>query len=186
MPIQRPGQYSPADALAQEALEDPKAPEEKPSEKKTPMERWREAIAEVELSEEDADKILDSVLANGFHEKSYKIFRGKLTVALRSRDSAAIQRVSDALDSVRTNDPRVHTQTMNRFNLAASLTRYQDKAFKHAAANADPGDRDKAFYERLAFVDTIPAPVIVQLYAVLDKFDRITFAALSEGAQLGF
>jgi hypothetical protein len=75
---------------------------------------------------------------------------------------------------------------MNRFNLAASIVRYQDKVFKHPGPTADSADREKAFYERLAFIDTIPAPVLVQMYAVLGKFDAIVYAALSEGAEMGF
>lgn len=188
--IQRPGTYS-NDALAKAALEEeeqpaaaPAAPEQ--TAKKTPMERWREAIESAEVTEEEADKILDAVLATGHYEKTFKIFRGKLAITLRSRDSASLQRVSDALDAVRTNDARVHTQTMNRFNLAASLVRYQDKQFKHSGTGAEASDREKAFYERLAFVDTIPAPVLMQMYAVLAKFDNVVFAALSEGAEMGF
>lgn len=190
--IQRPGKYT--DDLAQAALADGDAgalesgekKDEAESASKTPMERWRDALEAANLTETEADKILDSVLATGTYEKSYKIFRGRLTVTLRSRDSASLQRVSDALDAVKTNDSRVHMQTMNRYNLAASVVRYQDKVFKHPMATGDSADREKAFYERLAFIDTIPAPVLVQLYAVLAKFDAIVYAALSEGAEMGF
>jgi hypothetical protein len=194
--IQRPGAYgalNQSDELAKAALMEDDAPENTEAEKdiedgakKSPMERWREAISAAELSEEEADKILDSVLSTGHYEKSYKIFRGKLAVTLRSRDSASLQRVSDALDSVRTNDVRVHTQTMNRYNLAASLVRYQDRQFKHPPSTGDLTDRDRAFAERLAFVDSIPAPILLQLYALLSKFDNAVFASLSEGAELGF
>lgn len=192
--IQRPGKYT--DDLAQAALatEDPVSPNEAVDKEETttetqrlsPMERWRNAIESANLTEDEADKILDAVLTNGFYDKTFKIFRGKLTITLRSRDSASLQRVSDALDTVRTNDVRVHTQTMNRYNLAASLVRYQDKTFKHPPLTADANDRDRAFVERLNFVDTIPAPVLVQMYAVLAKFDNTIFAALSEGAEMGF
>lgn len=194
MAIQRPGKYA-ADELAKAALEEETeaAPSEEKAEekseettKKSPIERWRDAIEAAGITEEEADKILDSVLANGYYDKAYKVFRGKLTIVLRSRDSAALQRVSDALDTIRTNDVRVHAQTMNRYNLAASLVRYQDKQFKHPAANADSGDKERAFLERLAFIDSIPAPVLIQLYTVLGKFDATVFAALSEGAEMGF
>lgn len=191
--IQRPGKY--VDSLAQASLDaDPpdadaaeaKATEKDETQRRTPMERWRAAIESANLTEDEADQILDAVLTNGFYDKTFKIFRGRLTVTLRSRDSASLQRVSDALDTVRTNDIRVHTQTMNRYNLAASLVRYQDKVFKHPNAATDSVDRDRSFSERLAFVDTIPAPVLVQLYAVLAKFDGTIYAALSEGAEMGF
>jgi hypothetical protein len=197
--IRRPGQYpapaSTADDLARAALEekepDPESEEKSSSSndspaKKSPMERWRDAIEAADLTEEDADKILDAVLATGHYDKSHKLFRGRMTVVLRSRDSASLQRVSDALDSIRTNDVRVHTQMMNRYNLAASLVRYQDKSFKHPPANGDINEREKSFAERLSFIDTVPAPVLVQLYTLLSKFDNAVFAAMSEGAELGF
>jgi hypothetical protein len=194
--IRRPGQYpaAPTDQLAQDALnepepqqvEEPEATTDSGVSRKTPMERWRDAIENAGLSEEDADRILDSVLTTGYYEKPHKLFRGKLSVTLRSRDAASLQRVSDAIDAVRTNDTRVHTQTMNRYNLAASLVRYQDKLFKHPPTNADAQERDKAFFERLSYVDAIPAPVLVQLYNLLGKFDVAVYAAMSEGAELGF
>lgn len=196
--IRRPGQYSSPTAAVEDiarasldtddaaATSETAPAAEESALKKSPIERWRESIEAAGLSEEDADKILDAVLASGYYEKTYKLFQGKMTVALRSRDSASLQRVSDALDAIRTNDVRVHTQMMNRYNLAASLVRYQDKHFKHPGANATANDRDKAFVERLTFVDTIPAPVLVQLYTLLSKFDNAVFAAMSEGAELGF
>jgi len=192
--IQRPGKYT--DDLAQASLDtidpvegdegEPKPEAQADSPRLSPMERWRTAIESANLTEDEADKILDAVLTHGFYDKTFKIFRGKLTITLRSRDSASLQRVSDALDTVRTNDVRVHTQTMNRYNLAASLVRYQDKTFKHPGLTSDVNDRDRAFSDRLAFVDTIPAPVLVQMYAVLAKFDNTIYAALSEGAEMGF
>lgn len=190
--IQRPGKY--VDSLAKASLDadspeeaaEPKSGEKDETQRRTPMERWRAAIEAANLTEDEADQILDAVLTNGFYDKTFKIFRGRLAVTLRSRDSASLQRVSDALDTVRTNDIRVHTQTMNRYNLAASLVRYQDKVFKHPNSSTDSIDRDRSFAERLAFVDTIPAPVLVQLYAVLAKFDGTIYAALSEGAEMGF
>jgi hypothetical protein len=38
---------------------------------------------------------------------------------------------------------------MNRYNLAASLVRYQDKVFKHPAGNADPVERERASHRAL-------------------------------------
>ena len=196
--IRRPGQYptptTSTDDLARASLEEVEAPSEpaappsseEASAKKSPMERWRDAIEAADLTEEEADKILDAVLATGHYDKTHKLFRGRMTVVLRSRDAASLQRVSDALDSIRTNDVRVHTQMMNRYNLAASLVRYQDKVFKHPPANGDITDREKSFADRLAFIDTIPASVLVQLYSLLSKFDNAVFAAMSEGAELGF
>jgi hypothetical protein len=188
--IRRPGSYSTTDALAKQALqeespvEDKDLTEKKPDNNKTPLERWREALTKAEITEEEADKILDSVLSNGYYEKMYPLFKGRLRVTLRSRDSASLQRVSDALDTIRTNDPRVHAQTMNRYNLAASLSRYQDTSFKHPTSSLE--ERENAFAERLKFVDNIPVPVLLQLYNTLQKFDNAVFAALSEGAEMGF
>ena len=198
----RPGSYvdqkTNADEYAKKLLEaddqvvvdeKPSAPKEEPSKEsakeapKTPMDRWRDAISKAGLTEEDADKILDAVLAAGFYQKDYSLFRGKLKVTFRSRDASVHQRLSTALDDVRTNDPRVHDQVMSRINLAASLVSYRGTTFAHPH---DENLKGTAFIERLKFVDNLPSPVFYQLCTALAKFDAIVFAALSEGAELGF
>lgn len=186
--LKRPGQYKTTDEAAKALLEQDDASQGAPAKEETPkktsLERWREAIEAAHLTEAEADKILDEVLSKGYYEAPKKLFRGRLSVVFRSRDALSLQRVAEALDAIRTNDPRVHSQTMNRYNLAASLKEYQGKALPFKTGTVV--EQNEAFMQRLNFIDGLPATVLIQLYAALDQFDNQVFAAMSEGAELGF
>jgi len=146
---------------------------------------WEERIKLAGLNEDQAFKILDSILANGYYEHSFSLYGGRMTVKLRSRDGAHRQRVADALDQLRTNDPRVHGQTMSRLFLAGSLVSYGPKTMP-MAEGGDSLAVSKAFEERLKFIDSLPDPMIDTLYGLSAQFDGWVFAALSNGAPSGF
>lgn len=189
-PIRRPGTYvaPAAEAIAAKMAEEAQEPEtqneesaDKPEEEEllTPVDRWRKGLENAKLTEEEADAIIDEMISRGFYEKEYTLFRGRLIVRFRSRDGLALERIARALDNVRTNDDRVHTQLISRFNLASSLAAYGDKKF------AKPANDDE-FIERLKFVDSRPSAVLSQIYVALNNFDAQVFAALNEGAEMGF
>ena len=192
----------PADQLAQQMLNEMPMEEEPEARAKqiedvkskakeyvnlTPAERWLRNIQNAGLAEDAANEILDKVLEQGFWDKEYLLYGGRLKVTLRSRDAAANQRVANALDEVRTNDLTVTNQARLRVQLACSLVRYRDHALPVASPDLPMGDHDRAFSSRLAFCDrSIAGPVIEALYRALIDFDGKTYAALSEGASSGF
>jgi hypothetical protein len=153
----------------------------------TPAERWQRNIKNAGLSETDANDILDKVLEQGFWEKEYVLYNGRLKLTLRSRDAAANQRVANAIDEVRTYDQQVLNQARLRVQLACSLIRYRDKPLPTAAPDEDPMKHDAAFSQRLTFCDRfIAGPIVDVVYRALIDFDAKTYAALSEGASSGF
>lgn len=153
----------------------------------TPAERWLRNIKNAGMEEDEANEILDKVLEQGYWEKEYALYHGRLKVVLRSRDAASNQRVANALDDVRTFDQAVINQARLRVQLACSLVRYRDKALATAAPDEPMSDHDRAFRERLAFCDRfIAGPMVEALYRALVDFDNKTYAALSEGASSGF
>lgn len=179
--IARPGDYSPADRLAVELANEPdtqEAPDgakpatpEKPVD---PIELWRQELKKVELTEAQADSILDSLLAKGYYEREYMLMRRRLRATFRTRDGSAISRVADVLDMARSNDPRVHNQLMLRQNLASSLVSFQGHRL--------PDEIEK----RLAFIDKQPSGVIDALYGALQRFDQLMWAVTNDGAVQGF
>lgn len=192
----------PADQLAQQMLNE-MAPETEPEARAkqieevkskakeyvslTPAERWLRNIKNAGLEEDDANEILDKVLEQGYWDKEYSLYQGRLKVVLRSRDAAANQRVANALDDVRTFDQAVINQARLRVQLACSLVRFRDKALPTASPDQPMGEHDRAFSDRMAFCDRfIAGPVIEALYRALIDFDSKTYAALSEGASSGF
>jgi hypothetical protein len=189
-PIRRPGTYVAPAAEAIAAKMQAEEPEEEQPEQAaakieddeeilTPIDRWRKGLETAKLTEEEADAIIDEMISRGFYEKEYTLFRGRLVVRFRSRDGQALERIARALDSVRTNDERVHSQIISRFNLASSLATYGDKKFTKPST-------DEEFIERLKFVDSRPSAVLSQIYVALNNFDAQVFAALNEGAEMGF
>lgn len=153
----------------------------------TPAERWQRNVKNAGLTEADANEILDKVLEQGFWEKEYVLYNGRLKLTLRSRDAAANQRVANALDDVRTFDQRVLDQARLRVQLACSLVRFREKILTTAAPDEDPSKHDAAFRARLTFCDRfIAGPIVETVYRALIDFDAKTYAALSEGASSGF
>lgn len=153
----------------------------------TPAERWQRNIKNAGLSETEANDILDKVLEQGFWEKEYSLYNGRLRLTLRSRDAAANQRVANALDEVRTYDQRVLDQARLRVQLACSLVRFRDKPLATAAPDEEPAKHESAFVQRLTFCDRfIAGPIVDAVYRALIDFDNKTYAALSEGASSGF
>lgn len=193
---------NPADQLAQEILsatppaateaERAKQIEEARAKAKeylslTPAERWQRNVKNAGLSEAEANEILDKVLEQGFWEKEYVLYNGRLKLTLRSRDAAANQRVANALDEVRTFDQRVLDQARLRVQLACSLVRFRDKTLQTAAPDEEPAKHEAAFRARLNFCDQfIAGPIVEAVYRALIDFDAKTYAALSEGASSGF
>lgn len=153
----------------------------------TPAERWQRNVKNAQMTEEEANDILDKVLGAGYWEKEYVLFNGRLKLTLRSRDAAANQRVANAMDDVRTFDQRVLDQARLRVQLACSLVRYRDKVLPTSAPDEPAEKHEVAYRSRLAFCDQfIAGPVIDAVYRALIDFDAKTYAALSEGASSGF
>lgn len=195
MAVERPGQKTlDTDKLAASLLDDEelteadkKKKEKEEEEKLSPLERWQRNLKAVDLSEEDAEAILDSMIRQGYWEREYSLFRGKLNIKLRTRDGYSLQRAANALDSLRTNDPYVYTQTIYRLNLAGSLVKYRDVDLRHVSLKDTDEERINAYNERLLFIDkAIPATILSQVYNALTHFDNLATAALSEGASSGF
>lgn len=153
-----------------------------------PLEQWLENIKEVGLTEQQADDILDEYITKGYWEKTYKIFKGRITVTMRTRDASHNQRIANTLDSLRTNDPAIHSQNIFRLNLAGSLVRYNKETFNHPKyTGKNSAEMETAFVERLAFIDNSLGELIVnQLFLVVENFDKITRAVFSNGAASAF
>jgi hypothetical protein len=193
--VRVPGQYKSDEDLAKAMLdEESKKPEEtKPEAAKAEPKKeappkpptWEERLAAVELTPDQAFVILDAVLEKGFYERTFPLYGGRISVTLRTRDGSHRQRVANALDELRTNDPRVHGQVMSRMFLAGSLVRF-NKDTLDMAEDGDSRAKETAFQSRLAYVDKLSDPVLDTLFDLIARFDGWTFASLSNGAPTGF
>lgn len=193
--VRVPGQYKTDEELARQMLdEESKRPDEaKPETAKAEPKKeappkpptWEERLAAVELTPDQAFVILDAVLEKGFYERTFPLYGGRISVTLRTRDGSHRQRIANALDELRTNDPRVHGQVMSRMFLAGSLVRF-NKDTLDMAEEGDSRAKEAAFQSRLAYVDKLSDPVLDTLFELISRFDGWTFASLSNGAPTGF
>jgi len=153
----------------------------------TPAERWEENIKSAKLSLEQANTILDSILQTGYWQKSYSLFNNRLVVEFRTRSAGDTNRVAQALDNIRTNDPNVIQQTVGMVTLACSLVKYNNNILPVAKANATQAEKEDIYIQRRNFCsDTIAGPVLPVILQALSDFDSKVYAALSEGAEHGF
>jgi len=192
-PILRPG----ASLADMAAAVDPPAAEAAPADAKdeapaTAVERWRKNLADVRLTEAEAEAILDDVLTKGYWAKSYSLLRGRVQVTFRTRDVYHQRRVANAVDQFRLPTPDKTAAVYVSYNLAGSLAAIDARGFPAKALNhpdpyrAKPEEIETAFNERLAYVEKLPGPLLGALTQALGHFETLVNAALSEGAPEGF
>lgn len=188
----RPASAPTQDTLAQASLADSEdvtnegtSPDEA-APKLMPLERWRAGLKQANVTEDEANRILDDIVTVGFYAKDFKLFHGRIRVQFRTRGSATLRRIADQIDQLRSNDPRVHQQVMARIMLIDSLARYNDTALPHPGPNATSEEVLRAFQTRAAIVDGFGEHIFDALQKALMKFDAQVYAVSSEGDAEGF
>lgn len=189
VPAKKPA--SSTEDLAIQALDDEQASSDASASKEeaqatTPMERWRDNIKKVGLSEDEANAIVDAIIQNGYYEHTFTLFRGRVKLRFRTRSSLTLRRVGDALDMVRTNDVRVHNQVMYRLLLIDSIAEYQQTKFTFPRPDGPPDRIAQAMQERTDFVDGLNERMYEAVMGALARFDALVGAACSEGGVDGF
>jgi len=152
----------------------------------TPAERWLRNIEKAKLDEAEAVRIQTECLGQGYWEKDYDCFNGRLKIRLRSRDYDAGRLVTEAFDTSNTGDLRILEDTKMRVFLAYSLVEYNGKKLDVASWDEDPTKHREAYQKRLRFCARLADGVIPHLMNALRDFDAKTYAAMSEGAESGF
>lgn len=135
---------------------------------------YEQRLSRLGIDLEEAAKIVDAILSQGFYEREFPINR-KHVVTLRTREVTDQERLQE---SVETQVPR-YALTVNemtaRHNLAASLAEFNGQRFGR-----------KEFKKAYEYVGKLPLPVFNALIARLARFDQIMFTVLSEGAVENF
>jgi hypothetical protein len=147
-----------------------------------PMERYAKALQEEGIDKAKAAEIVDSVLLKGAWAEDVKI-TSRITIRLRTRNARDTKRIHEILEAQRfTIDAHYHEAWL-RFQLAASLEKLGNDSFTHPdPRKAAPDVVEKAFQDRVAYVDALPDPVLRIAMNKLLKFDRKITVVLEEGA----
>ncbi len=141
------------------------------------LSKYWEALSEIKVSKDEASRIIDSMLFQGFYEETFKV-TSKLAVTFRTRDQKAVDRLNNAMQE---QDPKFNASVMNlvqQYNLASSLVRYGPHAFDTAS--------EDGFETSLKYVKKLPFPVFQLLATKLSKFDEKLATIMTEEAVSSF
>ena len=168
----------PPKAVAPPVVEEPPAPEpkEEPEVPKTPAELYQERLAAAGITHTQAQIIIDSVLEHDYYEEEFTLRNQQGIVRTRSYED--ILRMQQELDQAKPATQLGQNELMNRCNLASSLVRWRNQAFKH--------ETDADFKTNLALIRKLPGPVMSLLIDQLAKFDAKVMIVFSDGATDSF
>jgi hypothetical protein len=146
-----------------------------------PMVSFEEKLKAAGLTREKAAQIVDAVLLKGHYAEDVKI-TSTVKVRFRTRNARDTRRAQELLEAQRFTIDSHYTEMWGRILLAASLESFGKDVFAHPNPRKDKyEDIEKAFQERLAYVDALPDPALRVLLGKLWKFDNHVSIALEEG-----
>jgi len=150
-----------------------------------PIENYRKYLEEHEITEDEAARIVDDLMTNGYYEEEIPITR-RVSLRLRTREQRDVIRVQLAMQVQRP----LFTDTMNelvsRYNLAASLVAYNGKEYYFPGPTDSPERVDQLFDDRLKVVEKLASAVFSRLTVSLARFDRKVLAVMREGVAENF
>lgn len=146
-----------------------------------PITSYEEKLKQVGLTRAKAAAIVDAILLNGHYAEEIKV-TSTIAVKLRTRNARDIKRIQEILEAQRFTLDAHYSETWGRLLLAASLEAFAKDKFTHPNPRTTPvEDIEKAFMDRVNYVDGLPDPALRLLLQKLYKFDNRITAALEEG-----
>lgn len=146
-----------------------------------PLEAYEAQLKEVGLTRDDAARIVDAVLVQGFYSEDFPITT-RVRGTFRTRLARDTRRAHERLEIDRPTFDVHYQEALSRYLLAASIMRFGASVFVFPGPKSTQDEIEKAYQDRLAFVDNLSEPALRILYTKLAKFDRKVVAALQEGA----
>jgi hypothetical protein len=146
-----------------------------------PMASFEEKLKAAGLTREKAAEIVDAVLLKGHYSENIKI-TSTVGMRLRTRNARDVKRVQEMLEAQRFTIDAHYSEAWGRLLLAASLEAFGKDKFDHPNPRKEAYDViEKAFQERVAYVDALPDPALRVALGKLWKFDNRVAVALEEG-----
>jgi hypothetical protein len=147
-----------------------------------PMTSYEERLKEIGIDRAKAAEIIDAVLLKGYYAEDVKI-TSKIKARLRTRSARDTKRATELLEAQRLTIDTHYNEALTRILLAASLEQFGDDRLPHVQGRkASNEDIEKAFQERITYVDGMSDPAMRVMFAKLAKFDRMVATALEEGS----
>ena len=147
-----------------------------------PMASFADKLKEVGIDKAKAAEIIDAVLLKGFYAEDVKITT-KIKARLRTRSARDTKRATEMLEAQRLTLDTHYNESLTRILLAASLEQFGDDKLPHPQGRkVSYEETEKAFQERIAYVDGMSDPAMRVMFIKLAKFDRMISTALEEGS----
>lgn len=147
-----------------------------------PMASFEEKLKAAGLTRDQASEIIDAVLLKGFWAEDIKV-TSKIKVRLRTRNARDTKRAQEILEAQRFTMDAHYSESWFRLLLAASLEQFGDDKFVHPNYRKDGFEAiEKAYQDRIVYVEGLPDPALRVLFSKLSKFDNRVAVALEEGS----
>jgi hypothetical protein len=147
-----------------------------------PMASYEEKLKEAGISRDKAAEIIDAVLLKGFYAEDIKV-TSKVKLRLRTRNARDTKRAQEILEAQRFTIDSHYSESWSRLLLAASMEQFGDDKFVHPNPRKEAYDViEKAFQDRISYVESLPDPALRVLFGKLWKFDNRVSVALEEGS----
>lgn len=150
-----------------------------------PVQDYRKFLKEHKISEDDAEDIVDALLTRGYYEEVTPITRRR-NVTLRTREHRDLLRLQVVFQVKQPVYQGAVDELTVRYNLAASLVSFDDKAFEFPTHDTSDTAADKMFDVRMEYIERMPSPLFTKLSMKLAAFDRKIAAVMREGVSENF
>ena len=145
-----------------------------------PMLSYEDRLKEVDVTREKAAEIIDAVLLKGFYAEDVKITK-RIKARFRTRSSRDTKRAQEIIEAQRLTYDVHYNELLSRILLSASLEMFGEDKLPHPR-KVSSDDLEKAFQERIAYIDSMADPALRILMQRLAKFDRMISVVLEEGS----
>lgn len=146
-----------------------------------PMASYEEQLKKVDVTNAQAAIIIDAVLLKGYYAEDVTITK-TIKARFRTRNARDTKRAQEQIEAQRLTYDIHYSEVLARLLLAASLEQFAGDTFVHPPRSAKQDVIEKAFFERLAYVDSLSDPAMRLLITKLSKFDQMIGTVLAEGS----
>ncbi|MHC4619088.1 MAG: hypothetical protein ACYTEQ_15195 [Planctomycetota bacterium] len=150
-----------------------------------PVQDYKKFLAEHDISEDEAEEIVDNLVTKGYHEEEFPISRRR-SVTFRTREHRDLLRLQVMFQVQQPVFQGTIDEMTVRYNMAASMVSCIDQKFEFATLETPDKEADALFDKRMEYVERMPDPLFSKLSVKLAVFDRKISAVMREGVAENF
>lgn len=146
-----------------------------------PMVSYEERLKEIGVTKHKAAEIIDAVLLKGFYAEDVQVTKS-IKARFRTRNARDTRRAQEQIEAQRLTYDVHYSEMLARLLLASSLERFAEDQLVHMPRGTKSEDIEKAFFNRMSYVEALSDPAMRLLITKLAKFDRMIGVVLEEGS----